>query len=51
MDPNEALETLREAYLEANEYDQVGAVLETFNALDEWITNGGFLPDDWQEVI
>lgn len=24
-------------------------VLKKFKALDEWITNGGFLPKDWQK--
>lgn len=37
MDPNEALKALR-----------ANPSRETFDALDTWLTNGGFLPTSWQ---
>lgn len=37
MDPNEALKALR-----------ANPNRETFDALDTWLTNGGFLPTAWQ---
>lgn len=51
MDPNAALAEIRELVKREND-DQDGswaiAAVERFEALDEWITNGGFLPADWQ---
>lgn len=62
MDPNEALRLLRNglAYAQAlmdQDTDSpsycvvpngtVQAILNNFEALDEWITNGGFLPAEW----
>jgi hypothetical protein len=49
MDPNEALKTIR---YELNRsftsyvYDE-DALREAWEALDEWLKKGGFLPDDW----
>lgn len=60
MDPNEALKNLREAARDnlahAEEFkDRPGELLvmiyeaaESFQALDEWLSKGGFLPADWQ---
>lgn len=28
--------------------DWIDAVADKFNALDEWLSSGGFLPDAWQ---
>lgn len=55
MDPNEALRLAREAAGELRQADdddtlpgsQVGQLVEAFEALDEWLTKGGFLPSDW----
>jgi len=58
MDPNETLQRLREALTERLcklseagtpcEYgDENHAVHEAFEALDEWLSKGGALPDDW----
>lgn len=55
MDPNEALSQLRKAIKVANDewtserltYDALWAVFEAAEALDEWISKGGFLPRDW----
>jgi hypothetical protein len=42
MDPNEALKRLRK-YAS----DTGGEFGETFEGLDRWLSNGGFLPIDW----
>lgn len=44
MDPNATLNALRELLAGDD-----GEVAETFAALDEWLSNGGFLPDDWRK--
>lgn len=57
MDPNEALRMLRGAY--SRWEDTVGAhtgehidaasdLRDAAIALDEWLSRGGFLPEDWQ---
>jgi hypothetical protein len=43
MDPNEALRQIRELFEEGNS-DEAGFI---FIGLDEWLSSGGFLPDDW----
>lgn len=58
MDPNETLETARGAYVEyvraADAMDSSGydssltTLAESFNALDEWLSRGGFLPSAWR---
>jgi hypothetical protein len=62
MDPNEALRVLREAMAYAqrqmdNDTDHpsfcvvsnrtVSDMLDSFTALDEWLTRGGFRPTEW----
>lgn len=42
MDPNTALQALRK-YAS----DTGGEFAEQFEALDEWLSKGGFLPADW----
>jgi hypothetical protein len=58
MDPNKALETIRECTGELRSQDddgtldsgsQTGTLLEAIESLDEWLCKGGFLPDDWKE--
>ena len=44
MDPNEALNRIREE-LELSDND---VLVEVFNALDNWLTRGGFLPTEWE---
>jgi hypothetical protein len=61
MDPNETLEQLRDAiarlsaYLDAADPDPnlsvADDVIEMFNSLDEWLSRGGFRPDDWRYRI
>lgn len=57
MDPNTALDEIRDLYEQiiddranANDVadDDVDRLVDLIDALDEWITNGGFLPDDWK---
>lgn len=63
MDPNETLSILREAVERYERLRESGArdavtvatlvhladtIAEMFDALDGWITNGGFLPNSWQ---
>ena len=55
MDPNEALKNAREAvqrYNNCNEHvltrvKESEKLVEAFEALDGWISKGGFLPKDW----
>ncbi len=52
MDPNETLARLREnAQWLAGHPNDTSTVLEViglWEALDGWISHGGFLPSDWQ---
>lgn len=52
MDPEEALRLCRESaqrILDGEEKSFDPAMLaESFTALDEWISRGGFLPEAWQ---
>jgi hypothetical protein len=54
MDPNEALKNVREMSrrLNADEFEvdsgDAMALVEAFEALDGWLSNGGFLPDAWK---
>lgn len=52
MDPNEALENLRAfigLVLDVGRYtaETVEAGAEAAQALDTWMSNGGFLPEEW----
>lgn len=46
MDPNTVLEDIRRYIgrvgVEGNE------LTEAFDALDEWLSKGGYLPEDWE---
>ena len=58
MDPNATLASIHSAIQDRNtaiqnedsdaEIDAMVDIIESFNALDVWITNGGFLPTAWQ---
>lgn len=52
MDPNETLRRLRAAVyaIQTPGYSAVTRedMAELFDALDEWLLRGGFLPDAWQ---
>lgn len=50
MDPDEALRLLRmfaEKFNRESTYEDMDEMVEHFQALDKWISNGGFLPDAW----
>jgi hypothetical protein len=56
MDPNEILARLREALSDYRNSDgsesiwtALESVAELFEALDGWLSRGGFLPDAWQQ--
>ena len=56
MDPDEALRCVRAAIEEIRELEaggaefgeQVSDLVEHFEALDAWLTRGGFKPKDWK---
>ena len=55
MDVNETLRllrlTIRQAEVDDNPYvrdDHVAEIAEYFEALDGWLSTGGFLPDRWR---
>lgn len=56
MDPNEALARIREICdkFNAGEFTfgqaaaQMSTLIELIDGLHEWITKGGFLPNDWE---
>lgn len=54
MDPDQALKDIRH-YVNVVERDggesapaTADALVESFRALDDWLSTGGFLPSDWQ---
>jgi hypothetical protein len=54
VDPDEALKNAREAVQKLIKYDyeltgspDTTKLVESFQALDEWMSRGGFLPQDW----
>lgn len=55
MDPNEALGRLREICSAWEEWGELSldptealdSLTDFFLALDNWLTSGGFRPDDW----
>lgn len=55
MDPNETLHEIREKVAEAlaesgnKRADLVDELAELVDALDGWLTKGGFLPHAWTE--
>lgn len=60
MDPNATLENLR-LWVERLHYNEkqpdylrtqedYSEAVESFEALDEWLTKGGFLPEAWQTL-
>lgn len=56
MDPDEALRQLREAIATLNQDDhrrEIAAeqVVDHFQALDEWLSRGGFLPKAWGAAV
>lgn len=60
MDPDKCLNEIRETVLALKEAGNRGNVIEAYGlgetladnvqALDEWLTKGGFLPMSWERV-
>jgi hypothetical protein len=54
MDPDECLRTIREIVQRINDDDHLesdlGELSDAFEALDGWLSRGGFLPDDWKDA-
>lgn len=54
MDPTEALKDVRSLSERVRTTEQVsdnvGMLIDTVEGLDEWISKGGFLPDQWRNV-
>ena len=60
MDPDETLHAIRQACSDYLEYicadqDKIGRFTDEFVdlviSLDEWISNGGFLPSEWNKTV
>lgn len=50
MDPNATLAELRRiAQRNLENEGDLGRMAELFEALDNWILNGGFLPNNWNK--
>lgn len=49
MDPDQALTDIRDRIPAArrSQSRQIAALAESFEALDEWLSNDGFKPKDW----
>lgn len=52
MDPTRALTDIRDASrrLEDTEDPLVSQLLDDVSGLDDWITKGGYLPDQWRNA-
>jgi len=52
MDPNAALKEIREilVYSSTTDMSDLQRAAEVFEALDNWLCRGGFLPDDWKDA-
>jgi hypothetical protein len=53
MDPNKVLQEIRQLVARADEHelttDESDYLTELFENLDEWLSHGGFLPNDWNK--
>lgn len=49
MDPNAALQAIRAEVFEIQHGDKPDpqALADTFQGLDEWLSKGGFPPEEW----
>lgn len=53
MDPNATLAEIRDLYkrvLDGEDETYATDLAEAIESLDRWITDGGFLPKNWDEV-
>jgi len=51
MDPDIILRDLRQAIedWEVHEHCNIDGLIDSIDALDKWLTMGGFLPKDWRQ--
>lgn len=57
MDPNECLAELRD-YIQSEKtlsengdaWEYVDEIIDRFEALDDWLSKGGFLPSAWRSM-
>jgi hypothetical protein len=47
MDPNENLSEQRRIIARLNEAGPIARLVELVEALDGWLSKGGFVPQDW----
>lgn len=47
MDPNETLRIIRELIQEQKDNEYIWELAEHVNALDGWLSRGGWLPEAW----
>lgn len=53
MDPNEALAIIRteiSKVLDENDPNNPELLAEAMRGLDEWLSKGGYLPDEWKAM-
>ena len=57
MDPDAALAAIREAIMrietsgrQYENHPDVDSLIEHFQALDEWLSKGGFSPNSWENA-
>ncbi len=51
MDPDECLDRIRQIVNLADDGDisvYIDELVDAFQGLDEWLSMGGFLPNDWK---
>ena len=51
MDPNQALKDARDAckrWTHGEDHHAFNELVSAFQALDQWLSRGGFLPRDWE---
>lgn len=56
MDPNATLNLIRDALTAANRFEELALeayqeALEHLEALDEWLSKGGFPPTGWEATL
>ena len=51
MDPTKALAEIRELVTHDDPAEVAEPIIERVTGLDEWITKGGFLPEQWNRPV
>ncbi len=55
MDPTVCLQEIRDLIVKVRDYDKcydgdIDCLCELMDALDHWMTVGGFIPDQWKKI-